>query len=641
MHTVTHVLIALAIVGALVTILIAALAVKNAGHYLRRHKWYRIAYRALLTGRHWDGVVRTEDKTWFHDATRALRASRYHPQSKLTWWTRACYAKRTGAAWLALLSVTGLPAGLVAAFWPTIMITGFAAAAAVMGAARKAGAWFYARCPDHLTTRPVAGLRAIRRHHATTERAIAAAVAKPLAVDASVAARGIRIHPGYEKLGPGRRFGDVALPASFAHQARDRAGIEETCRAKLAVADPEFIWRPHRLDMVTGAAPPPDIVLLRHYGGAMAELEKGKYFVAIGGSADGAFYHDPLIDEPHIAFCARTMAGKTNCVCCICAQALRRGEEVWAVDPKIVSLEHFRFVPGFRLANDPDDVAAMAQLIISFHDAYADVKRRRRYDVHRLLVLEEINMLNKMLDIWWGRAGNGKRKDNPAVIALENVLNGGAQFNHRVFVTGQELTQKAMWDLRHRFGTIFMARYDENVWRYILPGIPVREQPAHPGRMYLARNGIASLVQVPVAWPGARPRDRAYNNELWTRFALGDRDPVITPAPSQPPRPPRERIPLDTGERLDPFAQGIANYPAVLTGYAQGAAYCGMNVEAFKKARSRMPGRKIPNEIRSFDGKSPAWHREDLERWRWGVAWVPHGIDGRPARVDSQGGQRG
>jgi hypothetical protein len=130
--------------------------------------------------------------------------------------------------------------------------------------------------------------------------------------------------------------------------------------------------------------------------------------------------------------------------------------------------------------------------------------------------------------------------------------------------------------------------------------------------MYLVRNGIPSLIQVPVA----NERDSSVNDEIWTRYALGDSEPASAPAGAYRPRLPRAALP----PAPDAEQPALTSEPAVLIGLAEAARYLGMSYNALKIARKRMPGGKIPGEfVTRWKGRDkPAFHRDSLSLWRWG-----------------------
>ena len=68
----------------------------------------------------------------------------------------------------------------------------------------------------------------------------------------------------------------------------------------------------------------------------------------------------------HRAQRPRSISRKTNLPSCIISQGLRREEEFWCADPKMVSLSYFAGVPGFLLASDPGNPDEMAELVLGF-----------------------------------------------------------------------------------------------------------------------------------------------------------------------------------------------------------------------------------------------------------------------------------
>jgi hypothetical protein len=469
--------------------LVLLLIIGNAVQFFGRHHPAKVAFRLLILGTCADGIVRA-NATWTRDATSALPTNRWHHQSRLTWWTRAARIKRVALAWAVLLGVPLAGYGLLTA--PTLTtVLAYALAASLLLTALARGVHWFAT-----------------RHHRRLVQPLASALAKELGTDASVVGRSLAVAPRHELSGYGHKVAHLALPDGFRGRPRDRDAVEQIIAARLPLEDPRFGWRldlrPGRLAVYAGTEPPPAILRLEECAAIMDALPRGEYFLGAGRAGDDGQYERYTLDtsreDPDVAINARSRRGKTNLASCFTAQALRKGEQVWAVDPKTVSLAHFAGVPGFRLANDPAAPAAMVALILEFEQEMNRARAAGRTGTHRTLVLEEINALNALLNIWWQRTEPGAGiKDNPAVRAIQNVLLMGAQFNHRVWCTGQNLTQDSLWGLRAAFGTVLMSGYTDAQWRFIVGTGTVPAQPEIRGRMYLVRNGIPSLIQIPVA----------------------------------------------------------------------------------------------------------------------------------------------
>jgi hypothetical protein len=460
---------------------------------------------------------------------------------------------------------------------------------------------------------------------------LAAALAPVLGTDARVLAAGMRANPLHDLAGPNRKVLSVRLAAGRAYLERDKQAAERIIAAHFPVAAPRIEWqaggRRPVLAVFTAHAPPPDLLPLGQVPARLLDLPPGRYLLGLGGGNRPAIL-DTSAENPHLAVNARSRKGKTNLLSCVIAQGLRRGEEFWCCDPKEVSLRHFLGLDGFVLASDPDNPGQMAALVLAFAEAMRAARRAGDASRHRTLVIEEINSFSALISRWHG----GLTKDNPVVQAILDVLHMGPQFSHRVLLTGQNLTQDAMWGSRHQFGNVLLTGYAPAQWRFITGDSTAPPEPAVKGRMYWVRDGAYSQVQVPVCDP--RPGHNLGNDLGWRQYALAGR--VTGGWEAQPTGEDQPGWPCLAALRPghDPLAGPAipaASPPGsdVCIGWRQAANYLGMSVAAFVKARQR---HRVPGEWTEKIGPNltPCWTKASLDGWADGS------FRQRPGKADGQ-----
>ena len=573
-------------------------------HLLRRY----ICQHGLLTvlahlaiGHHTHGN-HLNNRTWFTAATRSRNG--YH----MGWLARRPRAHRMGMFWGGLLAIVYLVVGWRTDRTLTLVLLWTVAISVLvltlLGSAR------------HLARRP---------HRKTVVHPIAAKLAAHMKMSPPAVARNLRIRPGLDGLSPGDTAAILAgFPDEYHASASDREFVEgifsSFLPAKLA-----FRWETDRYPMRMRAickASPPREVTVTVWAETMDGLGYGQYFLGCSAGAATEVW-DTNTEDPHAMCGGRTRRGKTNVNLGVIAQGLRRGEAFSAVDPKRVSLSCLVGVPGFRLASDPRDVAAMWALIKDVRqemdraidgDPVLDTQGRPR--PHKL-VLEEINQLFALFRSHWEDAKEtGQRiTDVPAWRDVKAILHQGAQFGYTVMVDGQDLTAQVLFGSRSQFGTILMTGFTPKQWGYVVGTTPIPPSPTRKGRFHLVRGTEHTIVQVVCA----DTRGGAANEQSWREFALGGRD-AEAEAPTNgwrywAARLPRLALPHSQYRPGAAEPEGPKAIPAVLIGNTEAAAYLEMKRNAFITARRRQPiNGEFETDIRG--SAQPAWTRESLDAWR-------------------------
>jgi len=303
----------------------------------------------------------------------------------------------------------------------------------------------------------------------------------------------------------------------------------------------------------------------------------------------------------------------TNIHLAFSSQGLRRGEEFYTVDPKRKSMLVLRGVPGFHLANDPGNPEQMVGFITGFakllRDAIEEYAADPERSPHRTLILEEMPTLFRIIDQWWDRVrGKDLKRNNPAWLAVRDILNQGAEFHHRVMVCAQDLTDEVLFKSRNSFGTILMNGFKPAQWRNQVGTTPIPACPRKPGRFYLVRYGKPELIHVVCA--DSRPGHGRHNEQLWREYALAGRQPQTDTWTGE-----YQSGAWGQHEELPPVPDPeVLALSPVLIGPKQGAAYLGMTYDQFTMARRRHP---IKGEIKHLvkGQETSCWAKETLDLW--------------------------
>lgn len=449
-------------------------------------------------------------------------------------------------------------------------------------------------------------------------------------------ARNVWVMPRVDQAVPGELIGGVRhLPAHWQPSARAREAVETLWQARLPVAEIKFRWlmdlHPPRLELLCASQPPAAVPLAQHYE-YMNALPIGEYFLGVGADEEVAEYR-PGEQDPMLALAGSTRCGKTNSLLSIVAQGARRGEYFTLIDPNGQSFSCLIGVHRVTVANDVTRMESMGEAIHVFRQDMDDDIETRPHGSYgpvdgypRTLVIDEANLLFSALG---GKRGSQTAQNNPIAQDVSRILYTGARFGYRVIIAGQDLKDAVLFNCRSQFGTLVVFRFKPNQWTYTVGTSPAPDEPTKKGRTYHVIGGRPRLIQTVVA----DVRGSAANEQAWREYALNGRLPEFTPETPHwsarfDPRTPNARRIRRAALPPAPEQRAIADAPQVLIGVAAAAAFLGMTEVAFKQARSRHP---IENEMRSLDGKQPAWHQDTLNFWRFGSAWVPR-TAGKPQR---------
>lgn len=378
----------------------------------------------------------------------------------------------------------------------------------------------------------------------------------------------------------------VQLPAHFSASKENQAAAGGLLLQKLGLSEADMtvefrtVGRPL---MVAKQAPkPPAAVLLADVLHLIDACEPGEIFLGLGNRGAPFKVKFPT-ESPHWAMSCESGTGKSALLQMIVAQVIRQHPDNRAtcIDPKIASLPGLVGVPGVLIVNDPFDIPAMWMAVKNVADevmrraGVLAVDRSAEFPMH-LLVIDEVNLLAGFSGpVWEKIKPKGEKGKAPIWADLLTCLAAGRQFNVHVVIVGQDMRESALGGigLRAMLGLRGIAGYDAQMWNRFIQTRPVAALQTGAGRWLYRVNGVQQWVQ----------NVYAGEDQLLHDFARGGRHaaPMVVPG---------------TG------TEGL------IVGLLAGAAQCGLNVEAFKKRRTRAEG--IPGETRV--GNQPAWSPEAL-----------------------------
>lgn len=351
--------------------------------------------------------------------------------------------------------------------------------------------------------------------------------------------------------------------------------------------------------MVCKMAPqPPDRVPWAEHVEFMRALEPGQVFVGLGARAKPYTRDFRPGDVVHGGFNVQTGFGKSAAAMGWIAQVLGNDPDAQAtyIDPKHSALPMALVgVPGYTLANNPDDVEEMWTAIELFEEEFDRRMKARNADPTlefplMWLVLDELSEFADITSEKWDEIREkGSKKTAPIWRSIARILRMGREFGCRVIVFTQRLDSRSTGNigLRDLFGWRGLAGYRRNHWMMLIGTTPIPRSVHHIGR-WIYSDG---------------------SKELWVQNVYGApkelRDYALT-----------GRRPVDTHRGHTPLTRSVPAKTAVnvqwdIIGLQAAADYLQIPVSTFRKRRQRAEG--IDGE--GVVGRSPAWMRTDLDKF--------------------------
>lgn len=402
----------------------------------------------------------------------------------------------------------------------------------------------------------------------------------------------------------------VRLPREFNPAAGNRELVSVAALAKLGLNEDntDVIYRlvgAPTLELKM-APQPPDMVRWDDYLTVMEALPRGQIFVGLG-ARDKPYVRDFNAGEVvHGGFSVQTGRGKSAAAMAWSAQALHSDPDttVTFIDPKQSALPTCLVgVPGYRLANDPDDVLGMWEAVFAFE---AEVIRRRRArildpTVEFPLMYLYLDELSEFMDmsrmVWqdiredpeqWGWEGK-LPKSPPIIRSVALILRTSREYGGRVLVFTQRLDNASTGGigLRDLLGWRGLAGFRKNQWMMLIGTMPVPTSVKRVGRWIYSDGDKEVWVQNVYGTP-----------EQLRDYAMAGRRMVDT------------RAGHSTGDGVSP-GDIRTSVQWDITGLQAGAEYVGIPVGTFRKRRAS--NGPIPGE--GLSGRSPTWMKTDLDKF--------------------------
>lgn len=408
----------------------------------------------------------------------------------------------------------------------------------------------------------------------------------------------------------------IRLPRSFNPAAANRDSVATVALAKLQLnhdnTDVIFHFVGDPTVELKMAPQPPDLVPWIEWVEYMEALSPGKVFVGLG-ARNAPYVRDFNAGEiVHGGFSCQTGTGKSAAAMSWIAQALHSDPRVTAtfIDPKQSALPACLVgVPGYTLANDPDNVAEMWRAIEKLE---TEMDRRRKLRLAdptlefplMFLYLDELSEFMDMSREHWrevrmdpeahGYEGPIKKdQPMPIVRSIARLLRMGREFGVRCMFFTQRLDNASTGGigLRDLLGWRGLAGYRKNQWMMLVQTTPIPKVVNRVGRwIYI---------------DGAR--------EIWVQNVYGT--------------PEQLRDWAFAGRRAVDTSAGHSSGDDVLPGRLQdsvrwdivglqaAADYLKIPVGTFRKRRQRAieRGEGIPGE--GLQGRSPCWTHAQLDNF--------------------------
>ncbi|MEV5880718.1 FtsK/SpoIIIE domain-containing protein [Streptomyces sp. NPDC052101] len=422
----------------------------------------------------------------------------------------------------------------------------------------------------------------------------------------------------------------LRIPQDFRGTDAQRAEIADLVARRLPGEwESSWNWRTFRVTFAHPPAPPKFV----GFADVQAEMYRGESarpLIGLGTRAE-VVRGDFDQEAPHWALTMGTGAGKSSFLRLTIAQLARRTadpddvEQIDILDPKRVSLNCFRGVPGVRIHKTAEHwIAAIKEFRAEMERRYEDLDEDDNATFpRRFLVIEEMNSFTRLIKEHWNEIREKSDPMTPPVIGdLNFILFQGRQAKMHVLEVLQQANARAMGgsEARDQFGMKILARFSPAVWNMLVGTYPRPKSSRHPGRAIVMVGDHQRTVQMAFITP-----------EEARTFALDGRTPEAVAAPpsrvlsivkEDAPHPGTmaATVPGQSTDKAGRTGQVVDMAPAApaepdptpdpLVGLRAAAEFLGMEPEAFKKARQRTP---IDGEFRS--GSSPAWLPDALTEW--------------------------
>jgi hypothetical protein len=300
----------------------------------------------------------------------------------------------------------------------------------------------------------------------------------------------------------------VALPPTWPGSAEQQRTLSGMIQQRIAGDwEPHYNFQRYFLEF-TPRPQPPESVMLADLLEEMERCADGEFILGLDNRA--AFYRGSMETEyPHWALAMGTGAGKSTSLWSLGVQCAIHNYEVFALDPKIMSLSPFFDVPGFTIWNDPMQIGGSWQIIKAFRR-----EMERRYQVWRadnsaaegftrwILLIEELNTLADLWQAYWDEVKPKGAKSRPEIWGdLAAILWMARQVKMNVVAVAQRLDAASTGGrgIRDSFGLKGMGRWSPQAWKMVVGTSPIPRPVKKRGRILFVDGDSHTWVQAPLS----------------------------------------------------------------------------------------------------------------------------------------------
>lgn len=369
-------------------------------------------------------------------------------------------------------------------------------------------------------------------------------------------------------------------------------------------------WDPHWTDQgkpslrLTHTPVPPGKVAFVDVLDAIRQLPPGRVLLGLGSRSEHVII-DFDAETPHVAMNIGTGGGKSATLALLIVQLLAQGATVEAVDPKRVSLNPLRGLPGLTIHRDIEQQwDAIAMVRAEMEQRYERLDSDDNAVFPRLvLVIEEANTFRiDSEDYWTTTRKSGEPKEPRVYRDLNAILNKGRQANVNVITVFQRMDARTAGGgaARDQYGFKILGRFSPQAWKILVDTYPRPKSSKHRGRAIVADGGDHRTVQT--AYALADPQHLV--PEAWDYALSGSR---AIPMPGQ--HVPVSQVSQDGTEQVN----RAGTVPGVGLSAAVESGVLSLTLAAVRKARLRDPEFPAPT---GQDGPEHLYDPAELRRWQ-------------------------
>lgn len=296
----------------------------------------------------------------------------------------------------------------------------------------------------------------------------------------------------------------LRLPERWQGTAEQRRAVKDLLSRKLGGE-----WDSHWTDIgspslrLTHSPVPPSRVFFADVLPIIRELPEGRVLLGLGSRSEPIVI-DFNAETPHVAMNIGTGGGKSSTLCLLIVQLLAQGATIEGIDPKRVSLNPLRGLPGIRIHRDiGQQWDSIALIRATMDQRYVELDKDENATFDRLvLVIEESNTFAIDSADYWEQIKEKSDPKTPRIFRdLNAILNKGRQVNVNVISVFQRMEAGAAGGsaARDQYGMKILARFSPQAWKVLVDTYPRPKSSKHIGRAIVADGNEHRVVQTAYA----------------------------------------------------------------------------------------------------------------------------------------------